>query len=81
MVVTKLNFSSIGLKGLGGLAVERMRGWIGDAIIMVLGLVRALVTFAGWERRYPTASIKRNLHLGMALTFEEGLIHGPSILA
>jgi len=47
MVVTRLSYSSIGLKGLDGLAVEQMRGWIGDATIMVPAPSPVPVTFAG----------------------------------
>lgn len=47
MVVMRRNFTSIGPKGLGGLAVEQMRGWIGDVIIMARALNRVLVTIAG----------------------------------
>jgi hypothetical protein len=47
IAVMRRNFSSIGRKGLGGLAVERMRGWIGDVIIMVRALGRVRVTIAG----------------------------------
>jgi hypothetical protein len=48
MVVMRLNCSSIGLKDLGGRAVEQMQGWIGDVIITVQALNHVLVTFAGW---------------------------------
>jgi hypothetical protein len=47
MVVTRLSYSSIGLKHLDGLAVEQMRGWIGDATIMVPAPSPVPVTFAG----------------------------------
>lgn len=80
MVGMRLNFLGIGLKGLGGRAVEQMRVWIGDVIIMVRALGHVLVTFAGWESRYPIASITKKAHLGLALIFDAGLINDLSIL-